>query len=159
VDAVEGSPSSSDDDDDDGEKEEEGVRRRNQSLATQVVALRTALEAADRRLPWAETFDVVSPTPLPFGSLPPTASSSSSSAPDRKRKRADGDGGDGGEEEEEEEEEEVVDVHDDLKREVAFYDGALESVILARERCADAGIPFARPDDFFAEMVKSDGEP
>jgi rRNA-processing protein EBP2 len=50
----------------------------------------------------------------------------------------------------------VVDVHDDLKREVAFYDTALESVTLARAQCATANIPFARPTDFFAEMVKSD---
>ena len=51
-----------------------------------------------------------------------------------------------------------LDVHDDLKREVAFYDIALESVKEARKRCNDAGIPFSRPDDFFAEMVKTDGK-
>ena len=50
-----------------------------------------------------------------------------------------------------------LDVHDDLKREVAFYNVALEAVKEARNRCIDAGIPFSRPEDFFAEMVKSDG--
>lgn len=51
-----------------------------------------------------------------------------------------------------------LDVHDDLKREVAFYNVALESVKLARTLCGEAGIPFSRPEDFFAEMVKSDGK-
>jgi rRNA-processing protein EBP2 len=51
-----------------------------------------------------------------------------------------------------------LDVHDDLKREVAFYNIALESVKQARTLCSDAGIPFSRPEDFFAEMVKSDGK-
>jgi rRNA-processing protein EBP2 len=50
-----------------------------------------------------------------------------------------------------------IDVHDDLAREVAFYDFALEAVRLARAECKKAGVPFTRPDDFFAEMVKSDG--
>jgi rRNA-processing protein EBP2 len=54
--------------------------------------------------------------------------------------------------------EEHVDIHDDLKREVAFYDMALASVFQAREQCKKAGIPISRPADFFAEMVKSDGE-
>jgi rRNA-processing protein EBP2 len=52
----------------------------------------------------------------------------------------------------------TLDIHDDLKREVAFYDMALESVLEARIQCTDAGIPFSRPDDFFAEMVKTDGK-
>jgi rRNA-processing protein EBP2 len=50
-----------------------------------------------------------------------------------------------------------IDVHDDLSREVAFYDIALEAVRLARAECQKSGVPFARPDDFFAEMVKTDG--
>lgn len=53
--------------------------------------------------------------------------------------------------------EDRVDIHDDLKREVAFYDMALESVFKAREQCKKAGVPITRPADFFAEMVKSDG--
>jgi rRNA-processing protein EBP2 len=50
-----------------------------------------------------------------------------------------------------------LDIHDDLKREVAFYNVALECVKQARKLCNDAGIPFSRPEDFFAEMVKTDG--
>lgn len=51
----------------------------------------------------------------------------------------------------------VIDVHDDLKREVAFYNLALEAVYSARQKCETLKIPFSRPDDFFAEMVKTDG--
>lgn len=53
--------------------------------------------------------------------------------------------------------EEPLDIHDDLKREVAFYDIALEAALEARKKCEQAKIPFSRPDDFFAEMVKTDG--
>jgi rRNA-processing protein EBP2 len=51
----------------------------------------------------------------------------------------------------------AVSIHDDLKREVTFYDIALKAVLQAKNQCADAKIPFSRPEDFFAEMVKSDG--
>ena len=51
----------------------------------------------------------------------------------------------------------ALDVHDDLKREVAFYNTAMEGVIEARALCERSGIAFRRPDDFFAEMVKTDG--
>ena len=107
------------------------------------IALQSAIQCSQRNLPWAETFAVVPPTPLPFGP-PDTATASSSN---KKRKLG----------EEYDEEEEYVDIHDDLKREVAFYDNALEAVTLAREQCEKVGIPFTRPNDFFAEMVKSDG--
>jgi rRNA-processing protein EBP2 len=51
-----------------------------------------------------------------------------------------------------------LDIHDDLKREVAFYNLALEAAKEAREKCKEANIPFSRPEDFFAEMVKTDGK-
>lgn len=51
-----------------------------------------------------------------------------------------------------------IDIHDDLKRESAFYGMALSAVNDARKSCKEAGIPFSRPEDFFAEMVKSDGK-
>ena len=51
----------------------------------------------------------------------------------------------------------VIQVHDDLKREVAFYNLALEAVHIARGKCEENKIPFSRPEDFFAEMVKTDG--
>lgn len=105
------------------------------------IALQSAIQCSQRILPWAETFAIVPPTPLPFGPPDTTAASSSN----KKRKLDD------------EDEEEYVDIHDDLKREVAFYDNALEAVTLAREQCEKVGIPFTRPNDFFAEMVKSDG--
>jgi len=47
-------------------------------------------------------------------------------------------------------------VHDDLKREVVFYDCALESVMLAKKLFEKENVPFSRPDDFFCEMVKGD---
>jgi rRNA-processing protein EBP2 len=53
--------------------------------------------------------------------------------------------------------EESLDIHDDLKREVAFYDIALEATLMGRQKCEEANIPFSRPEDFFAEMVKTDG--
>ena len=51
-----------------------------------------------------------------------------------------------------------LDIHDDLKRELAFYEMALNSANEARIACKQAGIPFSRPEDFFAEMIKTDGE-
>jgi rRNA-processing protein EBP2 len=51
-----------------------------------------------------------------------------------------------------------LDVHDDLKRELAFYNMALEAVREAKDRCKAAKVPFTRPDDFFAEMIKTDGK-
>jgi rRNA-processing protein EBP2 len=51
-----------------------------------------------------------------------------------------------------------LDIHDDLKREVSFYNMALEAVKEARDKCKEANIPFSRPEDFFAEMVKTDGK-
>ncbi|GMF17777.1 unnamed protein product [Phytophthora lilii] len=47
-------------------------------------------------------------------------------------------------------------VHDDLKREVAFYNNTLASVRLAKERLKKEGVAYKRPDDYFAEMLKSD---
>ncbi|KAH9989715.1 eukaryotic rRNA processing protein EBP2-domain-containing protein [Russula compacta] len=49
-----------------------------------------------------------------------------------------------------------VDVNDDLNRELAFYKQALHGAKAARALAADHHLPFTRPDDFFAEMVKTD---
>jgi rRNA-processing protein EBP2 len=54
--------------------------------------------------------------------------------------------------------EELLDIHDDLKREVAFYDIAMEAALAAKKACEGAKVPFSRPEDFFAEMVKTDGK-
>jgi len=50
----------------------------------------------------------------------------------------------------------VVDVNDDLARETFFYERALESANECVRKLKDLGIPARRPDDYFAEMVKSD---
>ena len=47
-------------------------------------------------------------------------------------------------------------VNDDLKRELVFYEQALSAVKAAKILCEKEKIPFNRPDDYFAEMVKSD---
>ncbi|KAG8802620.1 rRNA-processing protein and EBNA1-binding protein ebp2, partial [Serendipita sp. 399] len=49
-----------------------------------------------------------------------------------------------------------VDVNDDLKRELEFYKQALHGANLARSLAAKHQLPFTRPSDFYAEMVKSD---
>lgn len=50
------------------------------------------------------------------------------------------------------------DIHDDLKRELAFYNMACEAANEARNVAKQSAVPFSRPEDFFAEMVKSDGK-
>ncbi|KIJ64561.1 hypothetical protein HYDPIDRAFT_90380 [Hydnomerulius pinastri MD-312] len=49
-----------------------------------------------------------------------------------------------------------VDVDDDLNRELAFYKQALHSADRARALASSHSLPFTRPSDYFAEMVKSD---
>ncbi|TKY52217.1 rRNA-processing protein EBP2 [Spatholobus suberectus] len=53
--------------------------------------------------------------------------------------------------------EQEVDVNDDLARELAFYTQALEGTRQAFERLQSMGLPFLRPADYYAEMVKTDG--
>ena len=50
----------------------------------------------------------------------------------------------------------ISSVDDDLSRELAFYKQSLDAVNEARIRLKKEGIPFSRPTDYFAEMVKSD---
>jgi rRNA-processing protein EBP2 len=50
----------------------------------------------------------------------------------------------------------IADVEDDLNRELAFYRQSLDAVTEARRRLKKEGIPFTRPTDYFAEMVKSE---
>ncbi|OMO98057.1 hypothetical protein COLO4_14179 [Corchorus olitorius] len=52
--------------------------------------------------------------------------------------------------------EKEVDVNDDLARELAFYTQALEGTRVAFEKFQSMGLPFLRPPDYYAEMVKSD---
>ena len=50
----------------------------------------------------------------------------------------------------------IPDVNDDLNRELAFYKQCLDTTIEARSLLKKEGVPFSRPTDYFAEMVKSD---
>ena len=50
----------------------------------------------------------------------------------------------------------IADINDDLNRELAFYKQSLEAVNHARPRLKKESVPFSRPVDYFAEMVKSD---
>lgn len=50
----------------------------------------------------------------------------------------------------------VRDINDDLNRELAFYKQSLSAVQEARRLLKAEDIPFSRPTDYFAEMVKSD---
>lgn len=52
--------------------------------------------------------------------------------------------------------ERVVDVNDDLARETFFYERALESANECVRKLKDLGVPVRRPEDYYAEMVKSD---
>lgn len=50
----------------------------------------------------------------------------------------------------------ILDVNDDLNRELAFYKQSLDAVNEARVLLKKEGVPFSRPNDYFAEMVKTD---
>ncbi|XP_054812932.1 probable rRNA-processing protein EBP2 homolog [Prosopis cineraria] len=52
--------------------------------------------------------------------------------------------------------EQEVDVNDDLARELSFYTQALEGTRQAFEKFQSMDIPFLRPSDYYAEMVKTD---
>ena len=50
----------------------------------------------------------------------------------------------------------VENVDDDLKREVAFYQHTLSAVKQGLSQLEQSKVPFMRPDDYYAEMVKTD---
>ena len=50
----------------------------------------------------------------------------------------------------------IPDINDDLNRELAFYTQALYAANTVRQSLHDEGVPFSRPSDYFAEMVKTD---
>lgn len=50
----------------------------------------------------------------------------------------------------------IPDVNDDLNRELAFYKQCLDAANEGRSNLYKEGVPFSRPNDYFAEMVKSD---
>ncbi|KAJ2233990.1 RRNA processing protein [Coemansia sp. RSA 1722] len=50
----------------------------------------------------------------------------------------------------------VAKADNDLDRELKFYQQGLEAAILGKQQVLKTGVPFERPSDYFAEMVKSD---
>lgn len=50
----------------------------------------------------------------------------------------------------------VPDPNDDLNRELAFYKVCQAAAVSARALLKKEGVPFTRPGDYFAEMVKND---
>ena len=50
----------------------------------------------------------------------------------------------------------TIDINDDLSREQAFNKQALEAALDGRRRLLAEGIPFTRPSDYFADMIKDD---
>lgn len=50
----------------------------------------------------------------------------------------------------------LKDIYDDMEKELSFYKQGLEAAQVARKTLVKAKIPFTRPLDYFAEMVKSD---
>ena len=51
---------------------------------------------------------------------------------------------------------EIKDIYDDTQRELAFYKQGLDAVKQSRATLTKLKVPFSRPMDYFAEMVKSD---
>ncbi|SMN19343.1 similar to Saccharomyces cerevisiae YKL172W EBP2 Required for 25S rRNA maturation and 60S ribosomal subunit assembly [Maudiozyma saulgeensis] len=50
----------------------------------------------------------------------------------------------------------IKDIYDDTERELAFYKQSLNAVVHARSELKRLKVPFLRPLDYFAEMVKND---
>lgn len=50
----------------------------------------------------------------------------------------------------------IPEVNDDLNRELVFHQQCLTAAKEAREMLKKEGVPFSRPPDYFAEMIKSD---
>jgi len=50
----------------------------------------------------------------------------------------------------------IPDIQDDLQRELAFYSQSLAAVREARTKLRAEKVPFSRPKDYFAEMIKED---
>lgn len=51
----------------------------------------------------------------------------------------------------------IEDISDDLNRELQLYAQSLEAAKKARALLRTEGVPFSRPKDYFAEMLKDDG--
>lgn len=49
-----------------------------------------------------------------------------------------------------------LEINDDIKREIAFYNVTRQNVMQGMKILVQAKVPISRPDDFLAEMVKTD---
>lgn len=49
-----------------------------------------------------------------------------------------------------------MDISDEVQREVQFHDIALENANLACKMMQDENVKLRRPEDYFAEMIKTD---
>lgn len=49
-------------------------------------------------------------------------------------------------------------INGEIKREVAFYNSCKQNVMKSMEILVQAKVPIERPDDFFAEMLKTDDQ-
>jgi len=50
-----------------------------------------------------------------------------------------------------------LEVQDDIKREIAFYNATRANVMKGMHFLVQSSVPISRPDDFLAEMLKTDG--
>lgn len=50
----------------------------------------------------------------------------------------------------------IKDIYDDTERELSFYKQGLNAAVVARSTLVKMKVPFSRPSDYFAEMLKSD---
>jgi rRNA-processing protein EBP2 len=53
-------------------------------------------------------------------------------------------------------ESQIKDIYDDTERELAFYKQAFNASLIGRANLLKLKVPFTRPQDYFAEMIKSD---
>ncbi|KAK8798998.1 hypothetical protein WA171_005750 [Blastocystis sp. BT1] len=49
---------------------------------------------------------------------------------------------------------EIKDPEDDIKRELAFYEASVKATMEGRKMLKENGIPYLRPEDYLAEMMK-----
>jgi rRNA-processing protein EBP2 len=49
-----------------------------------------------------------------------------------------------------------LEINEDIKREITFYNQTREDVVKGMKFLIQSNTPISRPDDFFAEMLKSD---
>lgn len=121
------------------------VDNNKKAKTNNVEGLKQKLAEIKLKLPWIETLDVVSkPAPL----APELALQEEQHAQRRQKllKNAKGKGAN------------ITDdpIHNDFKREMLFYRQAQATVLTALPRIRSLDLPTKRPEDYFAQMAKSD---